>query len=74
MAAAICWKFVMTWLRPDVLTGVASSTITVAMLNQPIARHHVSGEWLVPGTTHDCAAAASKACHSRPLPRLRCLK
>ena len=35
------------------LAGRYSSTSVNAMAYQPLARHHCSGEWLVPGTTHD---------------------
>src|SRR5207244_12956233 len=71
-AASFC-RFAMTWSRPGVPTGVASSTITVAMPNQPTARHHDSGECFVPGTTQLCVAESSYACHRTPSGRCRWL-
>src|SRR5579859_7827038 len=59
-------RMVSTCDRLAWVVGTVSSTMTVAMLYQPVARHQVSGEWLVPGTTQLCVADSSYAWYSKP--------
>src|SRR5438046_4328740 len=47
--------------------GMFSRTSTVAIMNQPWARHHVSGDWPVVLLAHDAAFDSSYACLSSPL-------
>src|ERR671937_169979 len=67
IAATSFRRMVSTWSRLGWLAGTASSTVTVAIPYQPIARHQNSGECFVPGTTQLCVPDSSYACHSSPL-------
>src|SRR2546430_986892 len=56
------------------LGAMFSSTSVVAIMNQPSARHHVSGAWPVDLFAHDALFDSSKACLSSPLAGFsRCL-
>src|SRR5581483_1997039 len=51
MAVTRRCRMVITLDRLACVVGTVSSTITDAIAYQPVARHQVSGECLVPGTT-----------------------
>src|SRR5256885_16169779 len=79
------WNLMTAWTRLSTIVmsgarsavsvaGMFSSTSMLAIMNQPWARHQVSGAWPVVLFAHEAALDSSHACLSRPLDLLsRCL-